>query len=327
MSAVAQAGDTYQVLFNHRNVVDVRLGAQDVNGNTMSPYEYSFKIESRDQHENAKEELPDTILDTSCPNEYVLSIDSEELFEGVKIKYSPDEPIAPRFGPLDEIPKLDIALGAGLPVNLEPAVVFRKPVTLILPCPGASNLASLEIYGYHPVLGWRLASEFDGWIVPNSRINHSETPIPAVEFKVYHFTGAQIGKPISSVSVYSSGAAYYKETYKNSFSADIKVDFVNNSITGAGLQFSGTDNKDKSINMESTEIKEIKHGSNGEAIIKGNCKVDSLSGYTFTSILQDITRPSSEKDVFNIEITGPDNFKFSVIHKKIDEGDIEIIWK
>ncbi len=325
MSAVAQAGDTYHVLFNHRNVVDVRLGAQDVNGNTMSPYEYSFKIESRDQHENAKEELPDTILDTSGPNEYVLSIDSEELFEGVKIKYSPDEPIAPRFGPLDEIPKLDIALGVGLPINLEPAVVFRKPVTLILPCPGASNLASLEIYGYHPTLGWRPASEFDGWIAPDSRINHTETPIPAIEFQVYHFTGVQIGKPISSVRVYSSGAYYYDERYKNSFSADIKGDFVNNSMAG-WLKFYGINQKG-TINAASTLIKEIKHGSNGEAIIKGNCKVNNRTGYVFTSIMQDSNNLCSGKDVFSIEITGPNGFRFSVNNQKIDGGDIKITWK
>ncbi len=325
LSLYATTGDSYQILFTHGNVVDVQLGAQDTAGNIMPDYAYSFKAETQGQHDTAKQNLPGTILDTTNPNEYVLSVTSENMLKGAKIKYSPDEPIAPRFGPLDEIPKLDIALGAGLPVNLEPAVVFRNPVTLILPCPGASNLASLEIYGYHPALGWRPASEFDGWIAPNSRINHTETTIPAIEFQVYHFTGVQIGKPISSVRVYSANAYYYNGKSKNTLSADIKGDFVNNSMAG-WLKFYGINQKG-TINAASTLIKEIKHGSNGEAIIKGNCKVNNRTGYVFTSIMQDSINLCSGKDVFSIEITGPNGFRFSVNNQKIDGGDIKITWK
>ncbi len=322
MSLVAAAGDAYQLLFTYGNIVDVRLNAQDITGSTMSPYEYSFKAESQLQHDLAKQEMPAAVLDTSNPNENVLSINSEGLLKGTKIKYSPDEPITPRFGPLDEIPKLDVSLGIGLPANLEPAVVFLKPVTLILPCPGVSDLASLEIYGYHPALGWRLASEIDGWIVPNSRINHLETPIPAIEFQVYHFTGVQIGKKISSSVL--ADAYYFKGKYKNSFSADIKSSLVNNSITG-WLKFSGM-NKEDAINMVSTSIKELKCGAKAEAIIKGDCAVNDQTGYTFKSIMKDITKKTSEKDAFSIEITGPDKFKFSANTKKIETGNIEIIW-
>jgi hypothetical protein len=324
MSLSAQTGDAYQILFNHGNIVDVQLGAQDTAGNIMPDYGYSFKAESLAQHDTAKQELPSTILDTSNPNEYVLSINSENLLKGAKIKYSPDEPIAPRFGPLNEIPNLDIVLGIGMPLNLEPAVVFHKPVTLILPCPGVSDLASLEIYGYQPVLGWKPASEFDGWVVPNSRINHPETPIPAIELQVYHFTAIQTGKLVSLVRVYSSGAYYYTGKSKNSISADINGDFINNSMAG-WLKFSGKDRK-TTVNMQSTIIKEIKRGSNGEAIIKGDCKVGNRSGYSFTSVMKDVTDPSLGNDLFSIQITGPKNFIFSVGRQNITGGDIDITW-
>lgn len=322
MSLTADSGDAYQLLFNHDNIVDVRLNAQDITGSLMSPYEYSFKAESQLQHDIAKQRLPAATLDISNPKEYILSINSEDLLKGTKIKYSPDEPIAPRFGPLDEIPALDISLSVGLPANLEPAVVFLNPVTLILPCPGVSDLSSLEIYGYHPASGWRLASEIDGWIVANSRINHPETPIPTIEFQVYHFTGVQIGR-IKSSSVLAE-AYYFKGKYKNSFSADIKRNFTNNSISG-WLNFSGMDKKD-TINMASTSIKELKCGAKVEAIINGDCAVNGQTGYAFKSIMKDTTKRGSEKDAFSIEITGPDKFKFSTKTKEIDAGNIEIIW-
>ncbi len=327
MSIVAKAGDVYAVTFGHSSKVDVSLNAQDASTNSMSPYGYSFKTENQFQHDTAKQNLPATTLDISNPNEYVLSVSPGTLLEGAKIKYSPDELIAPHFGPLNEIPNLDAALGIGVPVNLEPAVVFNKPVTLFIPCPGVgvSDLTALEIYGYHPLLGWRPASEIDGWMSPHSRKNHPELSIPGIEFQVYHFTGVQAGKPINSVSVYSTGAYYVEGTYRNSLSVDIKSNFVNNSTNG-WLKFYGITQAGR-VTMLSISIQEIKHGSNGEVIIKGGCKVNNISGYSFSSTMKDVSKPSSGNDEFSIEITGPNNFKFSASGKKLTGGDVEIIWQ
>ncbi len=81
------------------------------------------------------------------------------------------------------------------------------------------------------------------------------------------------------------------------------------------------------VYMVSTVIKEIKRGVNGEAIIKGDCRVNNVSGYSFTSIMKDAGSPGFGKDQFSIEISGPDNFKFSAFDKTIAGGDIGIIWK
>ena len=130
--------------------------------------------------------------------------DPGTAIEGAEIIYGNLEPIIPRFGPLEEIPNLDVNKGVGLPLNLQPANVFMDPVTVFIPCPGETDLGILEIFVFNPAVGWQTSWEADGFIVARSRVNHGPndpdpTEPPTIEVQLNHFSGVQAGKPTDPI--------------------------------------------------------------------------------------------------------------------------------
>ncbi len=179
--------------FSFDQIVDIEIVAMDlvgVNGN----YHYSFKIENQAQHNSALSSSPKVtyIADPIIGKTTVSLLDGSGI-EGARIIFNSNEPLTPTFGPLGEIPSLDIDNGIGLPLSLEPPTVFDNPVTIYIPVPGATDPGGLSVYHYNPKTGWKLAIEGDGWLVPGSRVNHPETNPPTIEIKVNHFSGAQAG--------------------------------------------------------------------------------------------------------------------------------------
>jgi hypothetical protein len=85
-------------------------------------------------------------------------------------------------------------------MNLQPPTVFNIPVKILIPCPGYTDVSSLNLY-YYNGSSWALACDAagnvqpggDGWMVPGSRVNHNETDPATIEIQVYHFSGAQAG--------------------------------------------------------------------------------------------------------------------------------------
>lgn len=169
-------------------------------------YGYSFKIESQAQHNSALSSSPKVtyIADPNIGKTTVTPLTGSGI-EGARIIFNSNEPLTPAFGPLDEIPSLDIDNGIGLPLALEPPTVFDNPVTIYIPVSGATDLDSLNIYHYNPKTGWKLAIEGDGWLVPGSKVNHSETNPPTIEIKVNHFSGVQAGGTITPAVNNSGG--------------------------------------------------------------------------------------------------------------------------
>ena len=120
--------------------------------------------------------------------------------EGAKIYYDNGEPITPRFGPVNELPPLNVPGEeiVGIPVNLQPPNVFNTPVKLMIPCPGYTDVSRIKLYLYDGT-SWVAAMDENGnvlpggidFIVPNSRVNHNNGSPSAVEIQVYHFTGIQ----------------------------------------------------------------------------------------------------------------------------------------
>jgi hypothetical protein len=116
--------------------------------------------------------------------------------------YDSSEQRTPAFGPLNEIPPLNVpGSGAiGEPLNLQPPTVFDNPVRIFIACPGYTDVSGLSVY-YYNGSNWVRASDAagdvlaggDGWMVPYSRVNHNETDPPTIEIQVYHFSGAQAG--------------------------------------------------------------------------------------------------------------------------------------
>jgi hypothetical protein len=178
----------------------------------MDTYYSSFKIESQQEHDLALARTPASTeyFDDPDIGQNSVVADPGTAIEGAEIFYGNLEPVAPRFGPLDEIPNLDIAKGVGLPLNLQPANVFMEPVTVFIPCPEEIDLGILELYVFNPAVGWQASWETDGFIVAGSRVNHGPTdpdPMepPTIEVKLRHFSGVQAGKPTEPISP-SAGA-------------------------------------------------------------------------------------------------------------------------
>jgi hypothetical protein len=108
---------------------------------------------------------------------------------------------------VDEVPALDISIPAGIPMNLEPAVLFENPVGVVLPVVGASvsdsngdgvldrGLEGYEIYQYtgNPSALWRSRVEAAGWMVEGSRVDRYDSDPPGIEFQVNHFCAVQAG--------------------------------------------------------------------------------------------------------------------------------------
>jgi hypothetical protein len=198
--------------FAFGQAVNFTIDAKNLNGVEMDTYYSSFKTESEEEHDAALANTPASIeyFDDPVIGQNTILADPGTVIEGAEIKYDNLEPVAPRFGPLEEIPDLDILKGVGLPLNMQPANVFVNPVTVFIPCPGETDLGILEVYVFNPAIGWQASWETDGYIVPGSRVNHGPndpdpTEPPTIEVQLNHFSGIQAGKP-AEVIFPSSGA-------------------------------------------------------------------------------------------------------------------------
>ena len=197
--------------FNHQ--VNYTVDANSLYGMEMTTYYSSFKTESEEEHNAALAAEPSSIEheDEPVSGRTTIAADPATEIEGARIIYENLEPVIPRFGPLDEIPDLDAAVGVGKPLNLQPTNVFVSPVTVYIPCPGETDLANLEVYVFHADAGWQASWETDGCIVPGSRVNHGPNdpdPMepPTIEIQLHHFSGVQAGKAAEEISP-SAGAA------------------------------------------------------------------------------------------------------------------------
>ena len=183
--------------FEFGQLVTVEVYVQDVNTVPIepNPYNFCFRVESIEEHQQAEENAPPV---EEVVNDTQVIIRALDLIEGAMIIYDSTQPEIPEcglyFGPVDEIPPLDIADGVGMPVNLLPPTVFEVPVIIFIPCPGVTDVSSLDIYRYSPASGWVKAQPGDGWWVEDGyRVNHNDTDPPTIEIKVWHFSAAQAG--------------------------------------------------------------------------------------------------------------------------------------
>jgi hypothetical protein len=192
--------------FAFEKAVNYAIDAKNLLGVKMNTYYSSFMIESQEEHEEAVANTPSSTkyLDDPVIGQNTIVADPVTAIEGAEIIYNKREPVAPRFGPLAEIPNLDIVKGVGVPLNMQPATVFVNPVTVFIPCPAETDLGTLEIYVFNPAIGWQASWETDGCIVPGSRVNHGPddpdpTEPPTIEIQLNHFSAVQAGKPAAPI--------------------------------------------------------------------------------------------------------------------------------
>jgi len=190
--------------------ISITVDVQDKTGDTMQQTQYAFHISA-----NAQGNLPPTteIVNSPEPGLTTLSVTGGGL-EGAKIIYDSNEPVPPKFGPLDQVPPLNVSGtdGVEVPLNLQPPTVFNAPVKIFIPCPGYDDVSGLSVY-LHDGAGWVLACNPYGfvqpggkdWMVPWSRKNHDGRNPSTIEIQVYHFSAAQAGIPSSSPGAWPDG--------------------------------------------------------------------------------------------------------------------------
>lgn len=187
--------------------INIKVDAKNRRDDWMTQTSYDFNIETETEHANAETNLPDTApVDPGDPAlggsyDTGTQVNSGDL-EGAKIVFDSNEPVIPRFGPMNELPEFDIADvdAVGAPMNLQPSTVFTTPVKLFIPCSGSPDVSSLSVYLYNGTdwvpacdAGGNVQPRGEGWMVPGSRVNHQNTNPPTIGIKVYHFTGVQAG--------------------------------------------------------------------------------------------------------------------------------------
>jgi subtilisin family serine protease len=195
--------------FPYGKNVNLKIDATDSLGNTMNQESVDFNVETLAEHNAAQnpDNLPITSnVDAEDPDlggaydAGVESTDGDLL--GAKIIYDSGELMTPAFGPMDEIPALNLSgvAAVGEPMNLQPPTVFDTPVKIFIPAPGYTDVSGLYVY-YYNGSNWVPACDpagnvlpgGDGWMVPGSRVDHNETDPAIIEIQVYHFSGAQAG--------------------------------------------------------------------------------------------------------------------------------------
>jgi PKD repeat protein len=188
--------------------INITVYAKDSTGFPMVQQGFSFKIETEAQHLYAQANSPETVpvagddpaLDDP-EHDTGIKVTSGDL-QGAKIFYHIDEPVSPALGPTNELPRLDVTNtdAVGTPMNLQPPTVFAIPVKVFIPCPGHTDVSSLNVYLYKGT-SWVLACDAAGnvqpgiesWMVPGSRLDHNNGAPSTIEIRIYHFSGVQAG--------------------------------------------------------------------------------------------------------------------------------------
>ena len=197
-------------LFLYDQNVNIKIDAKDIGQNWMEQASYDFEIESEDEHDNAQANLPEfepVVGDDPAltgPYDEGIQVISGDLY-GAKIIYNSAEAVTPAFGPINELPSLNITdeETTGISMALQPPTVFSTPVKIFIPCPGQTDVSELGVYLYNGA-NYVMACNADGqvqpggeaWMVPGSRVDHNEDDPATIEIKVYYFFGGVLAQEV-----------------------------------------------------------------------------------------------------------------------------------
>ena len=183
--------------------VTVSFQVTDARKDSMTPKTLVFRIQTSAEEQKEAASLPNTVTLENTPVPGLTTSEvagTATMLDGAAIIYESAVPantgIIPYLGPTDDIPVLNAEgnTGVGVPMNLLPPGLFPAAVTLVIPCPGYTNVSGLYVY-YYNGQQWMMACDPSGnvqaggvgWMVPGSRVNHNGNPA-WIEIKVYHFS-------------------------------------------------------------------------------------------------------------------------------------------
>jgi hypothetical protein len=186
-------------------VVHIQVEVRDIENNILQPHPFEFQVETRAQNSASGQNIPPTdnfyIDDPSSGDPYDAGIEIiDGPLSGAKVIYSSRELQAPAFSPSGGIEEISLTgmRAAGQPLNLWPHTVFDFPVKLFVPVAEDVDITAAGL-AYHDGTQWLPAADAagnvlaggEGWLVPDSRINHTETDPALIEVQVYHFSAVQ----------------------------------------------------------------------------------------------------------------------------------------
>jgi hypothetical protein len=185
--------------------VAISVDVRDRRDNLLLAAVFNFQIESGAEHVAATKNMPQTVmLDPSDPilegvYDTGIEVVSGDL-AGAKMIYTSSEPMAPMFGPLDEIAPIDAddLEVIGIPINLQPHTIFNTPVRIFIPNPAWAELSEVGIY-YYNGLQWQHACDTHGnvldagfgWMQAGSRIAIADDDPALIAIDVHHFAAIQ----------------------------------------------------------------------------------------------------------------------------------------
>jgi hypothetical protein len=224
--------------------INIKVAIGDVVDNILRPAAFEFKIESAAQSAAFDENQPETEdFYPADPDSGGGSLDAgiqvvEGELAGAKILYDSNEPLTPQFGSQGGIEKADIDgfEAIGMPLNLAPHTVFDTPVKVFIPVPEDKDIFSMGL-AYHDGTQWLPAADAagnvlpggEGWMVPDSRVNHTDIDPALIEVQVYHFSSTQTvffaafsgsGEEENPVDKQHSGATVVVSCFIDSVSLD-----------------------------------------------------------------------------------------------------------
>ena len=183
----------------------IKVHIQDVGDNILQPAAFEFKIESAAEQAASPRNLPEIeeiyLFDQPFNDRHDASIQVVEgELTGARVLYNSREPLTPKFESPDGIEEVNLAglEALGRPVNLSPHTVFDTPVKLFVPVPEDVDIRSVGLV-YYDGTQWLPAADAagnvlpggEGWMVPDSRVNHAASNPALIEVQVYHFSGTQ----------------------------------------------------------------------------------------------------------------------------------------
>jgi hypothetical protein len=164
----------------------------------MQPHPFEFQVEMHAQNSASGQNLPPTIdyyiddASSGVPYDAGIEIIDGPLC-GAKVIFCSREPRTPAFGPSAGIREISLAgmRAAGQPLNLWPHTVFDVPVRVFVPVAGDVDITAAGL-AYHDGTQWLPAADAEGnvleggegWLVPGSRVNHTETHPALIEVQV-----------------------------------------------------------------------------------------------------------------------------------------------
>jgi hypothetical protein len=222
--------------------ISIKVAIRDVAGNILKPAPFEFKTETADSRAASGQNQPETRdfygVDTDSGGSLDAGIELVEgELAGAKILYNSNEPLTPQFGPYDGIEKVNIegSETVGMPLSLAPHTVFDTPVKLFIPVPEEADIFSVGL-AYHDGTQWLSAVDADGnvlaggegWMVPGSRVDHTDSRPALIEVQVYHFSGVQavVGETTEEEEkppCHGSGSCVYASCFIYSTAGDADI--------------------------------------------------------------------------------------------------------